>query len=150
MRSLAAGSPRSMRFASATSSAAVSSLWRPAASMKSCSGSSVPDGAGPCSATAALGAHDHVALLEGVAQRGQLVVGELVLVGQRLELLLLDEAALGGLLEQALGRGQVVQVNGLAQLNPFLLGGRADREPRPRRPRRAVNRTRDVPVGLSE
>jgi hypothetical protein len=43
-----------------------------------------------------------------------------VLVGERVELLLLDEAALGGLLEQALGRRQVMQMNRLAQLDPFL------------------------------
>jgi len=39
-----------------------------------------------------------------------------VLVGQRLNVLLLDETALGGLLEQALDRREVVQVNGVAQL----------------------------------
>jgi hypothetical protein len=42
-----------------------------------------------------------------------------VLVRERRELLLLDEAALGGLLEQALGRREVMQVNRVAQLNPF-------------------------------
>jgi hypothetical protein len=68
------------------------------------------------------GAHDDVALLERAAQRRKLVVGELVLVGQRLDLLLVDEAALGGLLEQALGRREVVQVDRVAQLNPFPLG----------------------------
>ncbi|HSX21658.1 MAG TPA: hypothetical protein VLE97_02660, partial [Gaiellaceae bacterium] len=46
----------------------------------------------------------------------------LVLVGERLELLLLDEAALGGLLEQALRRREVMQMNRFAQLNPFLSG----------------------------
>jgi len=45
-----------------------------------------------------------------------------VLVGQRLELPLLDETALGGLLEQALGRRQVVQMNGVAQLSAFPWG----------------------------
>jgi hypothetical protein len=44
-----------------------------------------------------------------------------VFVGQRLELLLLDEAALGGLLEQVLGRRKVVQINRVAQLNPSLI-----------------------------
>jgi hypothetical protein len=39
-----------------------------------------------------------------------------VLVGERLDVLLLDEAALGGLLEQALDRREVVQVNRVAQL----------------------------------
>jgi hypothetical protein len=62
-----------------------------------------------------LGAHDHVALLERGLDRGQLVVGELVLVREGLELLLVDEAALGGLLDEALGRGQIMQVNRVAQ-----------------------------------
>jgi hypothetical protein len=39
-----------------------------------------------------------------------------VLVRERLKVLLLDEAALGGLLEQALGGREIVQVNGVAQL----------------------------------
>jgi hypothetical protein len=42
-----------------------------------------------------------------------------VLVSEGLDLLLLDEPALGGLLDQALGRREVVQVQGVAQLNPF-------------------------------
>jgi hypothetical protein len=42
-----------------------------------------------------------------------------VLVGQRLDVLLLDEAALGGLLEQALDRREVVQVNRVAQCCSF-------------------------------
>jgi hypothetical protein len=66
-----------------------------------------------------LGAHDDVALLERGAESRQLIVRELVLVGERLELLLLDEAALGGLLEQSLGRREVMQVNRVAQFNPF-------------------------------
>jgi hypothetical protein len=45
-----------------------------------------------------------------------------VLVGERLDLLLVDEAALGGLLEQALGGAEVVQMYGVAQLIPFLSG----------------------------
>jgi hypothetical protein len=50
-----------------------------------------------------------------------------VFVRQRLDVLLLDEAALGGLLEQTLGGGEVVQVNGLVQLNgPFALSGLPD------------------------
>jgi hypothetical protein len=92
-----------------------------------------------------VGAHEHVALFERGAQRGQLVLLELVLVGERLELLLLDEAALGGLLEQALGRREVMQMNRFAQLNPFL-SGRAAVAPWPRRPRRA-GISRDLPVG---
>jgi hypothetical protein len=38
-----------------------------------------------------------------------------MLVGERLNVLLLDEAALGGLLEQALDRREVVQMNRVAQ-----------------------------------
>jgi len=53
-----------------------------------------------------------------------------VLVRQRFDLLLLDEAALGGLLEQALGRREVVQMNRVAQWNPFpLWWGRWARPP---------------------
>ena len=95
-------------------------MWRPAASMKSCSGSSVPDGAGVGFGDGGFGAHDDVALLERGAQGRELVVGELVLVCEGLDLLLLDEAALGGLLEQALGRRQVVQMDRVAQRNTFL------------------------------
>jgi hypothetical protein len=47
-----------------------------------------------------------------------------VLVGERFELLLLDEAALRGLLDQALGRREVMQMNRVAQWNPFLSWGR--------------------------
>ena len=49
MRRLATGSPRSIRFASCTSSAAVSSLWRPTSARKSWSESAAPvsDSAGP-------------------------------------------------------------------------------------------------------
>jgi hypothetical protein len=67
------------------------------------------------------GAHDDVALLERGTQSRELLLLELVLVRQRLDLLLLDETALGGLLEQALGRREVVQMNRVAQLNPFRL-----------------------------
>jgi hypothetical protein len=48
-----------------------------------------------------------------------------VLVRERLQLALVDEAALGSLLDQALGRRQIVQVNRLVQLNPFLRSCRA-------------------------
>ena len=68
-------------------------------------------------------AHDHVALFERGAETGEVVLAQLMLVRQRLNVLLLDEAALGGLLEQALGRRQVMQVNRVAQLNPFRFGG---------------------------
>jgi len=54
-----------------------------------------------------------------VAQRHDLELRQVVVVRERLQLLLLDEAALGGLLDQALGRRKVVQMNRLAQLNPF-------------------------------
>ena len=60
-------------------------------------------------------------------QRRELVLCELVLVGKRRELLLVDEAALGGLLEQALGGREVVQVYRVAQFNPFLSLGSAAR-----------------------
>ena len=71
-------------------------------------------------------AHDDVALFERGAQRGEVVLGQLVLVGERLDVLLLDEAALGGLLEQALGRREIVQVNRVAQCGSFRswMGGR--------------------------
>jgi hypothetical protein len=75
-------------------------------------------------------ADDHVALVERNAQCRDLVLLQLVLVGQRLDLLLLDEAALGGLLEQALGRREVVQMNRVGNLNPFRRGrGRWARPP---------------------
>ena len=64
-------------------------------------------------------AHDHVALFERGAKAGEVVLGQLVLVGQRLDVLLLDEAALGGLLEQTLDRREVVQVNRVAQFSSF-------------------------------
>jgi hypothetical protein len=60
-------------------------------------------------------AHNDVALFERGAETGDVVLGQLVLVGESLNVLLLDETALGGLLEQALGRREVVQVNGVAQ-----------------------------------
>ena len=72
-----------------------------------------------------LGAQDNIALLERGPERGQLVFGQLVLVGERLELLLLDESALGCLLDQALGRREIVQVNRVAQFNPSLGRGGA-------------------------
>jgi hypothetical protein len=56
------------------------------------------------------GADDDVALVERGVQRGELVIGQLVLVRERLELPLLDEAAVGGLLDQALGRRQIMQM----------------------------------------
>ena len=59
------------------------------------------------------------------AQRRELVLAELVFVGKRRELLLVDESALGGLLDEALGRREVVQVNRVAQWNPFRRGGAA-------------------------
>jgi hypothetical protein len=49
-------------------------------------------------------AHDDVALLERDTESREVVLGQLVLVGQRLDVLLLDEPALGGFLEQTLGR----------------------------------------------
>jgi hypothetical protein len=67
-----------------------------------------------------LGAQDDVALLERGPERGQLVIGQLMLIGERLELLFLDKTALGGLLDQALGRREIVQVNRVGQFNPSL------------------------------
>jgi hypothetical protein len=64
-------------------------------------------------------AYDDVALFERGAESGDVVLGQLVLVGESLNVLLLDEAALGGLLEQALGRREIVQVNGVAQCCSF-------------------------------
>jgi hypothetical protein len=56
------------------------------------------------------GADDDVALVERGVERRELVFGQLVLVGECLQLPLLDEAAVGGLLEQALGRRQIMQM----------------------------------------
>jgi hypothetical protein len=64
-------------------------------------------------------AHDDIALFERGAESREVVLGQLVLVGKRLNVLLLDETALGGLLEQALGRREVVQVNRVAQCCSF-------------------------------
>ena len=134
IRSLAARSPVSMRLASMTSSAAVSSLCRPAASMKSWSGSSVPDAAGAASAAVHRGADGHVALVERGLKGRDLVVGQIVLVGERLELPFLDETAVGGLLDEALGRRQIVQMR-VSQWNlPLSVVGTAPfAAPRPRR-----------------
>jgi len=60
-------------------------------------------------------AHDDVALFERGAETGDVVLGQLVLVGESLNVLLLYETALGGLLEQALDRREVVQMNRVAQ-----------------------------------
>jgi hypothetical protein len=75
-----------------------------------------------CDRTRLLGrlvAHDHIALFERGAKAGEVVLGQLVFVGERLDVLLLDEAALGGLLEQTLDRREVVQVNRVAQCCSF-------------------------------
>ncbi len=60
-------------------------------------------------------AHDYIALLERGAQGRQVVLGQLVFVREGLNLLLLDETALSGLLEQAVDGREVVQVNCLVQ-----------------------------------
>jgi hypothetical protein len=60
-------------------------------------------------------AHDDIALFERGAESRDVVLGQLVLVRQSLDVFLLDESALSGLLEQTLGRREVVQVNGLVQ-----------------------------------
>jgi hypothetical protein len=64
-------------------------------------------------------AHNYVALFERGAETGDVILGQLVLVGESLNVLLLDETALRGLLEQALGRREIVQVNGVAQCCSF-------------------------------
>jgi Lhr-like helicase len=64
-------------------------------------------------------AHDDIALLECGAKAGEVVLRQLVLVRQSLDVLLLDEAALGGLLEQALDRREVMQVNRVVQCYSF-------------------------------
>jgi hypothetical protein len=87
MRRLETGSPRSICFASATSSAAVSSLWRPTSARKSCSES----------------ADLEADRLELALKRLGLVFVELVLEDERLELRRLHEAALLGALDQRTG-----------------------------------------------
>ena len=58
-------------------------------------------------------------------ERSNLLLGQLVLVGEGFELLLFDEAALGGLLDEALGRRQIVQMR-LSQWNlPLSVEGTA-------------------------
>jgi hypothetical protein len=64
-------------------------------------------------------AYDDVALFERDAETGDVVLGQFVLVGESLNVLLLDETALGGLLEQALDRREVVQMNRVAQCYSF-------------------------------
>jgi hypothetical protein len=64
-------------------------------------------------------AYDDIALFERGAETGDVVLGQLVLVGESLNVLLLDETALGGLLEQALDRREVVQMNRVAQCCSF-------------------------------
>jgi hypothetical protein len=76
-------------------------------------------------------AHDDVALFERNAETGDVVLGQLVLVGESLNVLLLYETALGGLLEQALDRREVVQMNRVAQcVVPFGREGLPDSAPR--------------------
>jgi hypothetical protein len=84
-------------------------------------------GRDPARLLGGLVAHDDVPLFERDAQAGEVVLGQLVLVRQSLDVLLLDETALSGFLEQALDRGEVVQVNGVAQcVVPFAYGGLPD------------------------
>jgi hypothetical protein len=70
-----------------------------------------------------LRAHEYVALLESSAQRAELVLAQLVLVRERLQLALVDVAALGGLLDQAVGRREIVQMDCVVQWNPLLSRG---------------------------
>jgi hypothetical protein len=81
------------------------------------------------------GADDDVALVERDAQRRDLVLGQLVLVGEGLQVALVDETALGGLLEQAIGRRQIVQVR-VSQWNQLFLFRMEPRRTGPARPRR--------------
>src|SRR4026208_2379573 len=117
MRSLASASPRSTRFARATSSAAVSSGYRPARCMKS---ESASDGVGAapwvagCPGAAAPGARggrrgvlrgrrgDDLDLpgLELGADLGEFLLVEVVLERERLQGGLLDRRVLLGLLEE--------------------------------------------------
>jgi hypothetical protein len=60
-------------------------------------------------------AHDNVALFERGAEPRDVVLGQLVLVGESLNVLFLDETAFGGLLEQALDGREVMQMNRVAQ-----------------------------------
>ena len=76
-------------------------------------------------------AHDDVALFERYAESREVVLGQLVLIRQRLDVLLLDETALGGFLEQTLGGREVVQMYRLVQLKILSLG-MGSRIPAPR------------------
>ena len=127
MRRFAVGSPRSIAFASVTSSAAVSSLWRPTSARKSCRLSAAP--ASTCGSAAAaafggllglgcLGRRGRLPISRPIrsSSRGQLldvVLGQLVLERERLELGGLDEAALLGALDElrAPGRSQAVRAS---------------------------------------
>ena len=105
MRRFARTSPRSIAFASVTSSAAVSSLWRPTSARKSCRRVAGAARAGrprrrpprPCGGGLLLGdvSRDlEPDPLELARQLLDVEVGELVLQRERLELGGLDEAAL--------------------------------------------------------
>ena len=131
MRRFATGSPRSIRFASATSSAAVSSLCRPTSARKSCSESAAPvERVGrPDLALGRLllrrlllrgGGLRRPDLepdrLELARERLGLLVGQLVLERECLELGRLDVAALLGALDQRL------DLLGLEQFDQLVLG----------------------------
>ena len=133
MRRLATGSPRSIRFASATSSAAVSSLCRPTSARKSWSESAAPAGASAAQTSSttsfsAAGARRDADVeprrLELARERLGLLVGELVLERERLELGRLDVAALLGALDERLdllGLEQLAElVLGHVRLGPFM------------------------------
>jgi hypothetical protein len=93
------------------------------------------------------GADGHVALVECDLERRDLVLGQLVLVGERLELFLLDKTALGSLLDEALGRCQIVQMRVSQWDRPLsVLGSRAARGPRGPGAGRARD-FRSAPVG---
>ena len=105
MRRFASRSPFSMRFASVTSSAAVSSLCRPTSARKSCRLSPAPvDGPAAVDDRAAASSAGRADLeadrLELVGHLGHLLVAEIELERERLELSGLDVAALLGALEE--------------------------------------------------
>src|SRR3954454_10891472 len=112
MRRLAVGSPRSIAFARVTSSAAVSSLWRPTSARKSCRLSAEPGRAGGSARSASLSLlgslfgrggrlpHLEPDALELAGQLLDLVRVEVVLERERLELGGLEIAPLLGALDE--------------------------------------------------
>src|SRR3954454_25067894 len=112
MRRFAVGSPRSIALARVTSSAAVSSLWRPTSARKSCRLSGGPEGTGVSAGPGSLllfgflfglgGRLPHLEpdALELAGQLLDLVRVEVVLERERLELGGLEIAPLLGALDE--------------------------------------------------